>query len=354
MVLCYRGLVMEPGGRASTCIAVLAGALLCLGLVGGACQRTERPPIVIGLNLWIGYEYVKLAARQGYFAEEGVQVRVVEFGSINDVTRAFLRAEIDVLGCSPVELLTTADKGGRELKVFQVLDFSNGADVVIARKPIADVAGLRGKRVAIEPGTVTTFLLLRALESAGMTLDDVTLVAVDQLQMLEVFASGQVDAVVSFPPVSLNILATGQGNTVFSSERLPGEIVDMLATDAALLQDRPGDLAAIIRAIERAIDYVEANPSEAHAAMAAELGMKPEEVTALLASGVHVTRLAEQEALFAPGGPLARSLQANAALLRQARLLSRDIDIDRLIEDEPLRGVLEARRAEKRAPRPEP
>jgi NitT/TauT family transport system substrate-binding protein len=344
---------MEPGGRVSTRVAVLAGAVLCLGLLGSACQRSERPPIVIGLNPWIGYEYVNLAARQGFFADEGVQVRVVEFGSINDVTRAFLRGEIDVLGCSPVELLVTADKGGRAPKVFQVIDFSDGADVVIARKPIADVAGLRGKRVAIEPGTVTTFLLLRALESAGMTLDDVTLVPADQLQMPEVFTAGGVDAVVTFPPVSSTILAAGQGSTIFSSERVPGEIVDMLATDAALLQERPGDVAAMLRAFDRAIDYVAAHPSEAHPAMAAGLGMKPEEVTALLADGIHVTSLAEQEVLFAPGGPLAKSLQVNADLLRRTGLLSRDIDIDGLIVDEPLRAVLDARRAGKSAPRPE-
>lgn len=344
---------MEPGGRASRRIAVLAGALLCLGFVSSACQRSERPPIVIGINLWVGYEYVKLGVRQGFFAAEGVEVRVVEFGSINDVTRAFLRGEIDVFGCSPVELLVTADKGGRAPKVFQVLDFSNGADVVIARKPIADVAGLRGKRVAIEPGTVTTFLLLRALESAGMSLDDVTLVPADQLQMLEVFVSGQVDAVVTFPPVSSNILATGQGSTIFSSERVPGEIVDMFATDAALLQERPGDVAAMLRAFERAIDYVAAHPSEAHPFMAAGLGMKPEEVAALLTQGVHATTLAQQEMLFASGGPLTKSLQTNADLLRRAGLLSREIDIEGLIVDEPLRAVLDARRAGKSAPRPE-
>jgi len=344
---------MASGGRASACITVPARAWLCLGLVLSACGQPAPPPISIALNPWVGYEYLHIAARQGFFAEEGVQVRLVEFGSINDVTRAFERGQVEAFGCSPAELLRAVDQGTRQLKVFQVLDFSDGADVVIARKPIADVAGLRGARVAIEHGTVTTFLLLRALESAGMTLDDVTLVSTDQLQMLDVFVAGKVDAVVSFPPVSSRVLATGQGNRVFSSERVPGEIVDMLAMDAALLQKRPDAAAAILRAFERAIDFVEANPAESYAAMAARLGMKPEEVAALLAKGIHITPLVEQEAMFGAAGPLASSLRTNAEILRRAGELSRAIDIDSLIEDEPLRRALDASRSTKRAPRPE-
>jgi NitT/TauT family transport system substrate-binding protein len=342
---------MASGGRASARITVSARALLWLGFVLSACE--PQRPISIGLNPWFGYEYLHLAARQNFFAEEGVQVRLIEFGSINDVMRAFERRQIDVMGCSPVELLRASDQGSRPLKVFQALDFSNGADVVIARELISDVAGLRGARVAIEPGTVTTFLLLRALESAGLTLDDVTLVPTDQLQMIDVFVAGKVDAVVSFPPVSSKLLEMGQGNPIFSSERVPGEIVDMLAMDAALLQQRPDAAAAILRAIERAIDFVEANPAESYAAMAARVGMKPEEVAALLAKGIHITPLAEQEAMFVAGGPLASSLRTNAEILRRTGELSRDIDIDSLIEAGPLRRVLDASRASKRARRPE-
>lgn len=344
---------MASDGHASARIRVSTRALLCFGFVLIACREPKRPPITIGLNPWIGYELLHLAARQGFFAEEGVQVRLIEFGSINDATRAFQRSEIDVVGCSPVELLLTAEHGARQPKVFQVLDFSAGADVVLARKPIADVAGLRGARVAIEPGTVTTFLLLRALESAEMTLDDVRLVPADQLQMFDVFVAGQVEAVVSFPPVSSMLLATGEVKPVFTSERVPGEIVDMLATDAALLQQRPEDLAAIIRAVERAVEFVKANPSEANTLIAARLHIETKEVAALLAKGIHITRLAEQETLLAAGSPLASSLRTNAQILRRTGELSRDIDIDSLIASGPLQRALDASRATKNPARAE-
>lgn len=345
---------MASGDPASAYLTISARALLCLGFALIACRPAERPLISIGVNPWIGYEYLHLAVHKGFFAEEGVRVRLVEFGSINDSTRAFQRAEVDVLACSPVELLLTAAQSSRQVKVFHVMDFSNGADVVLARKPIADVAGLRGARVAVEPGTVTTFLLLRALESAGLTLDDVTMVPSDQFHMFDVFTAGEVDAVVTFPPVSSVLLATGQVNPLFDSKRVPGEIVDMLATDAAVLQARPHEVAAIIRGFERTAEFVETHPAEAHAFMAARMRMKPDEVAAVLATGIHITRLAEQEALLAAGGSLTTSLRLNAEILRRTGELSRDIDIGNLITTGPLRRALDASDATKRAPRPEP
>jgi NitT/TauT family transport system substrate-binding protein len=342
---------MVSGGRASACRRVPSRAWLCLGLSLLACCQREAP-IAIGSNPWISFEFLHIAQRQGFFADQGIQVRLVEFGSLNDVTRAFQSGQIDAFGASPVELVRTAAQGGRQPKVFQIMDFSDGADVVLARASIADAAGLRGARVAVEPGTVTMFLLFRALESAGMTLDDVTVVPTDQLQMYDAFVAGRVDAVVTYPPVSAMIVATGQANEIFNSKRVPGEIADILAMDASLLDRRPEVAAAILRAFDRAVEYVEGNPSEAYAYMAARLQMTPEQVAALIEKDIHITPLAEQAALFGPDGPLASSLRINAELLRRSGDLPRDIDVGALIEDEPLQRALGAGHATKRAPSP--
>lgn len=345
---------MASGDRARACITVSTRVCLCLGLFLLACQPPAPPRISIGVVPWIGYEYLHLAARQQFFAAEGVDVRLVEFASINDAMRAFQRAQLDGFACSQVELLRTLDEAGRQFKVFHVLDFSDGADVVLTRKSITDVAGLRGMRVAIEPvGTLTTFVLFRALESAGMTLDDVTLVPTELLQMFDAFMAGQVDAVVTFPPVSSTLLATGQVNTIFTSKRMPGEIFDVIAIDAALLQTRPDAAVAILRAYERTIDFVETNPSEAYAFVAARLNLTTEEVATLLEKDIHVPRLAEQAVLLAPGGPILRSLGANAEILRRTGALSRALDFDELFDYEPLRRARGAKGATTRAPLPE-
>lgn len=345
---------MASGDRARACITVSTRVCLCLGLFLLACQPPAPPRISIGVVPWIGYEYLHLAVRQGFFADEGVEVRLVEFGSINDSMRAFQRGQLDGFACTPVELLRTLEEKGRPFKVFQILDFSDGADVVLTRKSITDVAGLRGMRVAVEPvGTVTTFLLFRALERAGMTLDDVTLVPTELLQMFDAFMAGRVDAVVAFPPVSSTLLATGQVNTIFTSERVPGEIFDVIAIDATLLQARPDAAAAMLRAYDRAIDFVETNPSEAYAFVAARLNLKVEEVATLLEKDIHVTRLAEQAVLLAPGGPILTSLRANAEILRRTGVRSRALDFDELFDYEPLRRALGAKGATTRAPLPE-
>lgn len=299
---------------AAACLAVLAlllGAALAVG-----CG--ERPaPIRIGINPWPAWEFFHLADVRGYYQDGGVDVQIVEFSSLGDAKRAYERGQVDAYLGTLVEVATTRAGADRAPVVALVTDYSNGADQVIARAPAAQPRDLLGRRVAVEKGSLNVFVLARALESCGASLSDVELVDLDQLGMLEAFRQGTVDAIVAYPPVSVDALKLPGSVSVFTSASIPGEIVDVLAVDGALLRERPADVEAIRGAYARAVLEYERHPQSALAVMAKREGLSPDEFATALRDGIQLVDAGEQQEYLRPGGKVAANFAAVVDVLRR-------------------------------------
>lgn len=66
--------------RTSTATFVAAAA----GILFLGCSPHRAGTLRVGLNSWPGYEFLYLAQEKGYFREEEVDVRIVEFMSLSD------------------------------------------------------------------------------------------------------------------------------------------------------------------------------------------------------------------------------------------------------------------------------
>lgn len=280
-----------------------------------ACAPASKEPPHIGLNPWPGWEFLYLAQHQGYFEDEHVAVHIEQFSSLSDTVRAFERRQIDGMTVTLVELIRAQSVGDRSPAVVYVTDYSAGADVVLAKAGIADVAGLRGKRIGVEPGSLNVYILARALQLSQLALADVEMVALDPLSMQSALAAGEVDAVVCYPPVSAAIVSAG-ARAVFSSASLPGEVVDVVAFDAQSLRTRSDDIAAVLRAFDRARAWANTHQSEADAIMAARIGMQPAEFRDALDHGVKLVSMEEQEPYLRSDGHVASTVRAIVDVLR--------------------------------------
>lgn len=296
--------------------AGLASSLL-LGL--GACRRVSSEPIKFATNPWPGYDPLYVARDKGYFEEAGLAVNLVDLTSLGASRRAFERGQVDGCGATLVEILLAADQAGLRPQIAAVVDYSDGADMVVGSGGLAGPADLRGRRVAIEPGTLHIQLLALALASASLTVRDVILVPMPQNAMPAAFADGLVAAAVCFPPESNRLLESG-GRVIFHSGQVPGEIVDTLVFEGGFVSRRGADVQAFVSAYHRAIDFMVGNPDEAHGIMARRGGISVEELRATIAGLRYVSRR-EQPDLLAPGGPVERSLnQLQDAMLSLAQL----------------------------------
>jgi NitT/TauT family transport system substrate-binding protein len=320
-------------------VSVIMGALMSSAIVAG-CSSTPKEPIRIGLNPWPGYAFLHLAAEKGFFADEKVDVRLIELSSLADVRRAFERGLIDAMGCSLIEVMQVTAQSKEQAQVFYVTDFSAGADVILARAPIATVASLRGKRIGVELGSLTVFLLSRALERSGMTLADVQLVPLGQMNMVEEFEKGAIDAAVTYPPISVTLQNRDDTNAIFSSEDIPREIADVIAVKMSVMRTREGDIVAIIRAVERAMQFAEDHPDEAYAIMARHERLSPEEFATILRDEMNVVRLIEQPAFFESDGVLAASVGHLNSMFLQLGEFEQPVPAEDVIADRPMRKAL--------------
>ncbi len=109
-----------------------------------------------------------------------------------------------------------------------VNDNSTGNDQIIAGEGINSVADLKGKKVAVEQGTVDHYLLLLALQKAGLTEKDIELIPLLTDAAAAAFVAGQVDAVGVFAPFTTTALERPGSKAIATSADFPGAIPDHL------------------------------------------------------------------------------------------------------------------------------
>ena len=143
-------------------------------VVLAACSRGRPAPLRIGMSPWPGNEFLFLAAAKGFFAAEGVQVQLVESGSLGDVLRAFERGEVDGIAGTLADVLEVRERTRRKPRVFMALGTSAGPDVILARRTL-DLGGIEPVADTPEEDEVFDVVALaadvlarRATEAAAM------------------------------------------------------------------------------------------------------------------------------------------------------------------------------------------
>lgn len=287
---------------------------LLAAFVLAACSEAPSQPLRVGINPWPGYAPLFLAAEKGFFADEGVEVELVELSSLADVRRAFERGQIDGMASSLVEVLDADRNSDRGPMIALVADYSNGADVILAKRSITDIAALKGQRIGLEPGSLNRFILARALDQGGLTMDDVEIVSLPQVGLQEAVEAGAVDAVVTYPPISTGIEQTGLVAQVFSSADIPGEVVDVVSFSRETAVRRSSNIDAFVRGWGRAIDAMRTDPEESYALIGRHIGMSADELGEAY-QGIELISADRQEEFLRSRGPLANGILTLSAIL---------------------------------------
>ena len=286
-------------------LSVLSLALLS---VLGGCARPAS--LTIPISDWPGYEYFYLAQQKGLARAQGLELKTLEFPDPQGIVHAYLRGEMPVAPLTTVEAVDICSRAPERCPVVVlVLDESRGADQVMGRPGIGSITELRGRRVAVTPSTLGPFVLSRALEQQGLSLDDVQLRTLTLDAMPSALAGGSVDAAAIFPPYSVEAARQAGAMVLFDSRRIPGEIFDVLAVDPALFRQKRDLLVQLLRSWQAAHSLRQSSPAEAVPLMARREGLTAEEFSRA-EQGLVYPSLTEQRAMLLPGGLLQRNLQA--------------------------------------------
>lgn len=302
--------------------------LLVLWLVLAGCNQRE-PQLRIGANVWPGYEAMFLARSLGYYDSGPIQL--LDFPSSTEVLRAYRNRAIDVAAVTADEALLLAETDPDQ-QIVLVCDFSNGADVLLAKPEFKSIRDLRGHRIGVEAGALGAYFLARALASEGMTARDVTLLHVPLDEHEDVYLSGKVDAVVTFEPRRTRLLAAG-ARILFDSSRLPGEILDVLVTRNEVASRRRDALSALVDGWFRALEYLRQHPVESARLVVDREHLKPEEFLAALKLIQQPDR-AGNARLLGPGtNNLLGTLRRLSGVMVENKLLGAPVDPAPLLND---------------------
>lgn len=244
----------------------LALAILFLFLFLAGCQEQPWRPLKVATNQWPGYAPLYLARYLQLFQSD---IDMVQLGSNTEVLRAFRNGSVDVAAMTLDEALLLASQG-EQLSVLMAMDFSNGADVVMAWPELGALENMRGKRVGVENTALGAIMLAAALERAGLAISDVELHSLPADQHAKAFLARKVDVVVTFEPVLTQLRKQG-AVVLFDSGAVPDLIVDVLVARTSVLDERSVQLQDLVGGYYEARRYMITQPSDAYTYIAQRL-----------------------------------------------------------------------------------
>ena len=291
-------------------------------LLATSSCAARQDEVNVPISSWPGYEYFFLAEQKGLAERHGLRLTTTQFPDPQEIVHAYLRGELAIAPLTTVELVDICGRVPERCPVVVlILDESRGGDILAARRELDSVSDLAGRTVGLTFSTLGPYLLNRALQRSGLTLDQVEIKNIALAEMPAALAEGRVDAVAFFPPFSDYAARDGQSRVLFDSRQIPGEIFDVLVVDPDYLERHSLALVKLLKTWQDAHSYARSHPGEAIALMAQRQNVSVQEFQRAEQGLVYIS-LRQQQALLAPGGPLARNLQLVQQVQRQLKLLS--------------------------------
>lgn len=294
-------------------------------------------PLVSATNSWVGYSGHYVAIKKGFFAQEGLNVQDKLFPTSTEEITALLAGKLDIAWLTSGDTIQAVDKDP-SLKVIYLVNYSNGADGILARN-LATPKDAKGKSIARENLLFERVLLQAYLKQGGLTASDLKVQDMPAPEAGTAFATKKVDMAVTFEPFLTKNATLGGGKVVFSTKDT-NLIADVIVVKEKLIQTRRKDLQAYLRAVDKAVKLVNASDPEALKIAAEKMSVKLEEVKEQL-TGVKLFDLeANKSMAFQKSNPksLIGNLELTARAAEEFKLISKPIKIESLYDDSIVLG----------------
>lgn len=290
-------------------IGALTAALALVGLAacGGSSSKSSSggtpsgsgTTIRLGFSAWPGWFPWQVAENKGIFSKHNVKVKLTYFDSYTDSLNALATGNLDANSQTLNDTISSV-AGGSPQTIVLVNDNSTGNDQIIVGPGIGSIADLKGKKVGAEKGTVDHYLLLLALQKAGLAPSDIDFQPIETGAAAAAFASGRLDAVGAFAPFTTQALARTGSKAITTSADFPGAIPDHLVFGADFVNKHPTDIQNLVDAWFETLEWIKANPTEAQSIMAKRANVSVSDY-ASYDKGTTIFSLADNLAAFTPG-----------------------------------------------------
>ena len=292
-------------------VPLLLGIAL-LPITGAAPARADT--VKIAHSTWVGYGPLYIARDKGIFKKNGVDVDLVVMEDPKERFPTLMADKIQMIA-STVDTALLYLKKPTDFQYVVAIDDSNGGDGIVAVKDIKTIGDLKGKKVAVNEGSVSEFYLNVLLAKAGLKEADLNTVNMTAGDAGGAFVAKRVDAAVTWEPWLTKGKSTDFGHLLVDSSTTPGLITDVIIVKTAWAQAHQKEVAAIVKSWNEAVAYYRANPDESIAIMAKGVGgwLKDPAAFKETLPGIKFYGEADNKAFFgtkAKPGPLSNTVKA--------------------------------------------
>jgi sulfonate transport system substrate-binding protein len=228
----------------------------------------------------IGYQKANIFALLKYrgtldsdFSKQGITVRWVEFPAGPQMLEGLNVGSIDLAatGDAPPTFAQAA-KADLVYLAHSPANPQTEAIVVPENSPIKTVADLKGKRVALNKGSDVNYLLVSALENAGLKYKDVTPVYLPPSDARAAFQRGAVDAWVIWDPYLAEVETHEKARLVKNAEGLVSHYTFYLAS-RKFADTYPQTAEKVVDELKQLSDWANKNPDGAADILSTSTGL---------------------------------------------------------------------------------
>lgn len=324
-------------------LSVLAAVVLLCGLAPGIAQSDDASTVRVGVMDAMTMSPLFIAAAKGYFKDEGLDVKFVQFDSATNMIAPLGQGRLDVGAGAPSAGYYNSVARGIDVRVVAALGndpVGYGFEQLLVRTDLIksgrykSIKDLKGLRIAVNTlGAASTVAMYRLLDKAGLKLADVKQVFLPFPQHPVAFQNGSIDASVMAEPTATLTANTGAATRVAGADSwYPDQQIGTLFYGSNLTHAHRDIGTKFMRAYIRGVRYY--NDALAGGKMA---GPASEEVIKILTQRSMIHDPAIYHAVTPngvdPNGKLnLRSMRDDLAFYKAQNLIEGNVDIDMAVD----------------------
>lgn len=301
--------------------------ILLASAIGATCAAAPAPAraagttVTFGLSSWIGFAPLFVASEKKFFGAYPLKFVHMDSG----INAALISGAINAADISMNEAIADHVKGF-PVKIVMPIDYSAGADAIVAGKAISSVADLRGKTIPLDTASYSELLLSYALHKAKLSLADVKQTDMPAADVPAALLGGHAEAGVTWAPNISMITAHKTFHILYTSADAPGLITDNFAMKTGFLKTHPQAMPAIIKGFLEGSAYIKAHPAESYRIIGKTLGISPADAKAQYAQVINPTLPEMKYMMTGKGSYGIIPYKVNIGMVRDLMITQKQLD----------------------------
>lgn len=245
-------------------IAIIGLFILSILLFTNASAQEVKKEIILGCETSLLTAPVWIAQNKGYFQEEGLNVKIIEFDSGKASFAAMLnQRNIDIATVAQTPIMFNSFNRKDFAIIAAMVNSDNDVKVLVRRdRGINNPSDLRGKKVAITKGSTGEFFLDLFLLYKGVVSSQVETIDAKPSELPPALVEERVDAICTWEPHIIKAKQLlGKKALVMPSKGIYREDFYFLANKRFIKNDSEA-LNKFLKAIEKSELFIKGNEKE--------------------------------------------------------------------------------------------